>query len=291
MSGSCQLTRAAGSPARRRPQRWTRIAFLALTGLFLAGCSPAPREARFMKRGKAYLEKKDYARAVIEFHNAAKIMPTDAEPYLQEGVAYIGLENYRLAFRALTRATQLDPKNVAAQVKLTQLLSASQAVEYLRQAEVQGKTALTLSPDNPDTLDALGLAEWKLGNPDDAARYLERSLGKFPQRLRSSITLAAVKLSHQDVAGAEQILKKAVSEAPQSAEPLIALAELYLMVHKTHEAEAPLRRALDLEPRNAPGLLLLARIQSAAGRSEEAGDLYRRAAALPDTRLGPAYAL
>ncbi len=279
-----------GVPAGTFSRRWTLTAALAVAGLLAAGCSPASREARFMKRGKAYLEKKDYARAVLEFRNAEKAMPNDAEPYFQEGLAFIGLDNYRQALRSLTRSVQLDPKNVAAQVKLAQLLSSSQTEPSLRRAEEQGKTALSLSPDNPDTLDALALTELKLGNADDAARYLEQVLGKFPQRLRSSITLAVVKLSHQDVAGAEQILKKAVSEAPQSAEPLVALGQLYLVLRKTGEAEASLRRALDLDPRNATALQYLAGIEAAAGRSDQAGELYRRLTALGDKRFRSVHA-
>jgi tetratricopeptide (TPR) repeat protein len=287
MSWSRELS---GVPAGTSSRRWTLTASLAVAGLLAAGCSPASREARFMKRGKAYLEKKDYARAVLEFRNAEKVMPNDAEPYFQEGIAFIGLDNYRLALRSLTRATQLDPKNVAAQVKLTQLLSSSQNEPSLHRAEEQGKTALSLSPDNPDTLDALALTELKLGNADDAARYLEQVLGKFPQRLRSSITLAVVKLSHHDVAGAEQILKKAVSEAPQSAEPLVALGELYLVLRKTGDAEASLRRALDLDPRNATALQQLAGIEAAAGRSDQAEELYRRLTALGDKRFRSVHA-
>ena len=68
-------TGAAGASSRR----WLLTA-LTLASLFAAGCSPASREARFLKRGKAYLEKKDYARAVLEFRNAEKIMPNDDEP-------------------------------------------------------------------------------------------------------------------------------------------------------------------------------------------------------------------
>jgi tetratricopeptide (TPR) repeat protein len=264
---------------------------MALAALLLLSCSPASREARLLKRGKSYLEKKDYARAVLEFRSAEQAMPQDVEPYYQEGLAYVGLGNYQAAFQAFQRATQIDPKHVGALVKLTELLSTKKKGEFLHWAEQHGKTAVELSPENPDALNALALTELRLGNEADASRYLEQALGKMPQHLRSSMALAVVKLSHRDIAGAEQILKQAVSQAPQSPEPLIALSQLYLIVGKTSEAGAALRRALDLDPRNTQALLYLVSIESAAGRKDQAEELYRRMAALPDKKFRSVHAL
>src|SRR5690349_21466622 len=169
LSRSRQLTPGSRMLPGTPFARWTLTATLAVAGLFLAGCSPASREARFVHRGKSYLEKKDYARAVLEFHSAEQAMPNDAEPYYQEGLAYMGLGNHRSAFQAFTRATQLDPKHAAAQIKLTQLLSSSRVLQTLRRAEEHGKPALTLSPGHPDALNALALTEYKLGNEADAS--------------------------------------------------------------------------------------------------------------------------
>ena len=290
MPGSCQLTQGARMPARAASWRWTLAATLAVA-VFLGGCSPASREARFLKNGKSYLEKKDYARAVLEFRSAEQAMPNDAEPYYQEGVAYIGLGNHKAAYQALARAAQLDPKHLGVQVRLTEVLSATRNLEFLRQAEQHGKTAVTLSPDDPGALDALALAELRLGNDADALRYLQQVLDKSPQHLRTSMALAAVKLSRKDMTGAEQILKKAVGEAPRAPEPLIALGELYLMLSRTAEAEASLRRALDIDPRNTAALWYLAAIQARAGRQDQAAELYRRLSSFPDKRFRSIHAL
>ena len=61
-------------------------------GILSVGCnrSPQAKEAEYLKRGAALLAKKDYGRAALEFRNAVKEMPKDAEPYYQLGLSLPG---------------------------------------------------------------------------------------------------------------------------------------------------------------------------------------------------------
>jgi tetratricopeptide (TPR) repeat protein len=103
MSRRSQLTPRPMMPLGAIHRRWILRLTMALAALLLLSCSPAAREARLLKRGKSYLEKKDYARAVLEFRSAQQAMPQDVEPYYQEGLAYVGLGNYQAAFKAFNR--------------------------------------------------------------------------------------------------------------------------------------------------------------------------------------------
>jgi tetratricopeptide (TPR) repeat protein len=269
--------------------RFVIVAAVATALLLSLGCSPATREASFLKRGKHYLENGDYARALLEFRNARQVMPHDAEPYYQEGVAYLGLGNRASAFQSLSKAIRLNPKHVSAQVKLTELLASSD--RHLYEAEQHGKTALSLAPDNPDALNALATAELKLGNEAEALRYLEEALAKSPQHLRSSMSLAIIKLSGRDFAGAERILQQAVAQAPESAEAQTALGELYAVLKRPDDAERRFRSALKIDPLNAPALFYLGSIQLAKGQKGQADQTYRRISALPDKRFKPLHAV
>ena len=104
-----------------------RIGVVCVLGL-VAGCSRSPqeKEARFLKRGQAFLAKKDYARATLEFRNAANAMPRDAEPYYQAGLVYLETGDVASAVRAFQKATTLDPKHAGAQLKLSSLMMTSQ---------------------------------------------------------------------------------------------------------------------------------------------------------------------
>src|ERR1035441_10988097 len=67
-------------------------------GILAVGCnrSPQAKEAQYLKRGIALIAKKDYGRAALEFRNAIKAMPKDAEPYYQLGLAYLDRKSTRL---------------------------------------------------------------------------------------------------------------------------------------------------------------------------------------------------
>src|SRR5690349_12104663 len=66
-------------------------AVLILVLLSFCGCnqSPEAKSAKFLSRGKQLLEKKDPARAILEFQNALKATPKNAEVYFQLARAYL----------------------------------------------------------------------------------------------------------------------------------------------------------------------------------------------------------
>ena len=74
-------------------------------GFFAVGCnrSPQAKEAQYLQRGMAQAAKKDYGRAILEFRNAVKVMPKDAEPYYQLGLTYRDLGQAELARQAFDR--------------------------------------------------------------------------------------------------------------------------------------------------------------------------------------------
>src|ERR1051326_4642692 len=57
-----------------RSSRWPAVAVvLVVICLVFSGCSRDSREARYLASGKQMLAKKDYASAIIQFSNAAKM--------------------------------------------------------------------------------------------------------------------------------------------------------------------------------------------------------------------------
>src|SRR4051812_43394902 len=124
-------------------------ALLVFCGMSL-GCSSTPqaREAKYLRKGEALRDKKDYSRALLEFKNAANAMPKDAEPYYQIGVTYLASGNYATAATAFRKATELNPKHQQAQLKLAELMTTSPKVEFVQQAASRLQEVLSASPDN-----------------------------------------------------------------------------------------------------------------------------------------------
>jgi len=84
-----------------------KIFLIVVIGVLFCACSrdPASKEARFLARGKKYLDQKDYARAALEFRSANQANPRNAEPWYQLGIAYLGAKQPDNAYVAFLKAT------------------------------------------------------------------------------------------------------------------------------------------------------------------------------------------
>ena len=94
--------------------------------VFSVSCSRSPedREARFLASGKSHMEEKDYGRAALDFRNAARVMPKDAEPLYQLGLAYLANGALTPAYASFRKAAELNPKHEGAQVKMAEIMAA-----------------------------------------------------------------------------------------------------------------------------------------------------------------------
>src|SRR5579883_2746007 len=265
-----------------------RVALWFCAAAAIAGCtgSPQQREAKFLKRGASQMERKDYARAILEFQTAANAMPKDAEPYYRLGMAYLAAQNFEAAFSSFYKAASLNPKHAEAQLQLSRLMVASSDRKMLEDAQKRAQGVITESPENSTAIETLAIAEFKLGNPDTAEGLIQNELAKAPADLQAAQVLARMKIARKDVAGAEEVLKKSAASAPKSAP---ALGQFYRLAGKLTEAEAATRRALELDPKYDAALFHLALIQTQSGHPEQAEETYRQLAAAPNTGFQSLY--
>jgi len=129
---------------------------LLLAALFFSACglTPEAKEAKFLEAGRQYMAKKDYARALIDFQNAARVKKGDAEPYYQLGLAYFGLSDYRMCYPALRRALELNPSHLQAQIRMAEFLGAASTRKYVQEGEAKARQVLATHPDDADALNA-----------------------------------------------------------------------------------------------------------------------------------------
>src|SRR5215469_4680738 len=215
-----------------RSRAATRVApCMLLLALAISSCvsSPEAKSARYIEAGKKYLEKKDAARAVLQFQNAVKQNPRNAEAYYQLAVGYLGVGDLHDGLVALHAATELNPKHKQAQLKLAEIMSGASEKKHLQDAKERLLALVQDDPENPAALQTLGLTELKLGSPDDAIGHLEQALKTAPQELFTSVTLAQAKLQQGDTKGAEEVLKKATEDSPKSVAATVVLGQLYAM--------------------------------------------------------------
>lgn len=265
---------------------------VALLLAMVCGCaiSPQARRDKYLARGKALLQKQQYSRAILEFRNAAKAMPKDAEPYYEIGFASESAGDIRSAIAFFKKALDQNPKHAGAQLKLAQLMALTNDKRWLQDAETR-LNALKDSPSNStEVLNSLALTELKLGKTDNAAQDLSLVLENAPQELASSILLAQTKLRQHDLKGAEEVLIKACEAAPKSATPRVALGQFYAAQGRVPEAEEQFQRALTIDSKSGQALINLASLQRSTGRKQEAEQTFRRLAAAGDGRYQAVYA-
>lgn len=265
--------------------RFWLIAFTVLAALETAAChrSPQERAAQFLRSGKELLSRKDYARAELEFKNAARLLPKDAEPVYELGLAYLGGGNLNLAVAALFQANKLDPKHVATRIKIAELMARSGDQSLVKEGRKRMQELLESAPGNTDALNVLALSELELGQFQDAEAHLREALERLPNNLASVRVLASLYLNRQDYQNAEQVLKKALAAAPQS-DLAAGLGQFYILRGQLWEAEEAFQNALKISSGDANALLGLAAVEGRLGKKEAAEQTYRKLAELPDRR-------
>jgi Tfp pilus assembly protein PilF len=272
---------------RGRYTAWLTVA------LVLVSCSRDPRvkEARYLSNGKQLMDKKDYARAILQFKNAAQTVPGDAEAMYQLGRAYLALKDFAPAAQSMRKAAQLNPHHAGAQIVLAEMMDQTDNPDLLREAERKASDVLAESPWNLEALDALALAELRLGKREDAERRLIEALAAAPQRLQSSLLLARLKMARKDMAGTEEVLKAAVGQAPESVDAAIAMGRFYVLTGRRAEAENEFRRALRIDPKNGAAMLDLGRLQLQNGNTAGGEKTLQQLSALADPAYHSLYGL
>jgi tetratricopeptide (TPR) repeat protein len=274
--------------------RKTNAALLAVVVVVaLGGCSQSreAKEARYLEKGTKEFQRKNYPTAIIHFKNAIAAKPLDAEPYYQLGLCYLALNDFNTAAGALQRATDLNPKHNAAQVKLVGLMANSRSEELLREAEKRMLNVLTNSPGDPDALDVLAAAELRLGKAESAEAHILEALRKSPSRLTSAVALAQLRLGRKDVAGAEEVLKQATQHDAKSTDARVYLGDFYVSQSRLAEAEQQYRQAIAIDQKHGRSLVALASLLARAGRTGEAEQTYKILSQLPDRQYPTAHAL
>ena len=101
------------------------FAALVIVG-FMSGCAQSPEKRRdaFLAKGREQLDKGNYTRALLEFRNASKAVPKDAEPYYYAGMAAYRAGDLRSAVLSFRKTLELNPKHTDAKLRLAQMMTA-----------------------------------------------------------------------------------------------------------------------------------------------------------------------
>src|SRR5262249_50942431 len=133
--------------------------------LTLGACrqSAERKAANTIARGELLVAKKDYRRAALEFRNAVRLQPQNADAYYRLALAQAASHDLSGAVFSLRRATELDPHHRDAQLKFAELMSRSPNPDVLKDGERRLLSAVDQSSNDLEAVTALAATELRLG--------------------------------------------------------------------------------------------------------------------------------
>lgn len=215
------------------------LAQLALAQLASAQQSVSPDVVQHVQAGLQAQKQGRMNDAIREFKTVTELMPSLAAAWVNLGAAYLQDRNYGAAIAPLKQSLQLNPNLIGADQMLGYALLqqgyVSEAIPHLKKAGM---------------VDALGVAEYKLGHYLEAITDLETALSKHPNDpdLLYYLGRASGLLS-------KQALDTLQSAYPDSARAHQALGENYAVLRRVPEAVKEYQDALRIAPK-APGIHL-----------------------------------
>ena len=119
-------------------------------------------------------EARNYVEALKVLNRALKGLPDHTEILYARALVAEKLDDLKLMESDLRQVLEKDPKNVHALNALGYTLA--DRTDRLEEAEVLVSKALEMRPDDAFILDSMGWVHYRLGNYDEALRFLKRAL-------------------------------------------------------------------------------------------------------------------
>jgi tetratricopeptide (TPR) repeat protein len=221
---------------------------LAAAGLAVAGCGSREERAQaYYESGKAYLEKKDYAKARVEFRNALQ-RKNDLLPAWR-ALAEIDEHERNVPALAgtLRRIVELDPNDIAATTKLARiyLLAGGSALD---QALKLANKAVELEPKNADLKVLQSAVLFRLKDADGASRAAQEALTLDPNSAGARVALAGLKFSQNDPDGALKELAALPNDHANDLGAMFLKINIFSRKGDAAQVEALLRKLTELNP-------------------------------------------
>ena len=254
--------------------------------LVTAGCfrDPNARKQKYLESGTHYFQQGKYPEAAIQFGNALQIDKNFAPAHYQLARCFLRQNLFSNAYRELSIAVELEPKNWQAQMDLANLL-----FEGRRFLDARDRVTLILK-ENPNDVGAqllLANSNAQLGNTQLAIEEAQQAVQMAPDKPAPYLTLGLLQEKAQQIPEGEQNLRRAVSLDPKGLPGRLGLASFYQRQHKLPEAELEYRQAIEADRSSAVPSASLVALYLSSGKKDQAEQVLQDAKkAMPDNPAG-----
>ncbi|WP_257267000.1 tetratricopeptide repeat protein [Endozoicomonas sp. ONNA2] len=139
---------------------------------------PARMEALFLLEGELLVNDRQLSKALILFERALKTSPESVNLLYSRAMVYEKLNDLEGLERDLRSILAFDPDNTAALNALGYTLA--DRTDRFAEAEALILQAYDLNSDDPAILDSMGWLQFRLGNLDQAEKYLRLAHSQLP---------------------------------------------------------------------------------------------------------------
>ncbi len=268
---------------------------IALTGtlvlLVAAGCS-TPRQQ--LARAERLEQSGAHPQALALYQKLLEQIPSSnprarSQVYYRMGESLYRLERIPEAYGAYQKAVDLEPGNLAAHLRLGELLLMAGAPDRARE---HAELALKASSGNAEAMALLGGALAAEGKTRQAAEMYQKVLSLDRTRVAVAVALADIYNQQNRTNDAQRVLLESAAANPKSALPWLALGRLNEQEGDAAAAEKSYRQAVAAEDTPVSNLRLAQFLQRTT-RINEAEQVLRRVdaqrpaqpTALPDFEL------
>ena len=289
---------------------------LLMAATLLACGSKEARRDGFFDNGLKYEREGRYAEARLEARNVIKLDPNHAGAYLLLARCALKEQNWREAFGAFQRASELAPTSVEAllglgrlyllsgetgkaEVSAGQILAlepASLDARLLRagamlrskrfdEARTQLDEVFAKEPANEDAFLALSVIHAEQGRGGEARAVVDRGLAARPDSRALHFRAASLAADQGDFAPAEAHLLKLRALDPDNRGVMVLLASLYERMGSADRVEGILRDLMTAEPESEEARLRLTEYLLRTGKGEEALSVLGEAPKGPTPKL------
>ena len=273
----------------------------ALLLLWFASQNVSPEAAQHMQAGIAADKQHQFDVAITEFRKVTELEPTYADGFVSLGQAYMEKHDFASAILPLKRALEVDSDLTPAHQLLGYALLAqgyaAQAIPHLQRvddktglgiAQIQTgqlpeavaslQAALATRPNDPDLLYYLGRASGLLSK-----QSIDTLLAAYPDSPRAHQAMAENYFVLRQMPEAEKEYREALRLRPDVPEVHLELGEVYAGAFQWAKAEEEFRAQTKLQPGNAEAAYRLGTALLEQGKAHEArAELLRADKLLPD---------
>ncbi len=218
-------------------------------GLLLQACdSKHDREVKYLEHGKELLAQGDYDRAQIEFKNAARINPTDAEPRYYLGVVRESEGDLNNAFVAFSLAAQQNPHFDPALLKLARYYFSAGQTD---QAAARVATVLADQPDNAEAHGLQAAIYLRTGRYDDCEREAQTALSRDPQSIVARSVLAGLYGAQSKLDTAAKVLDDGIDLNKADVSLVLLKAQLFQKYPSPSKVDEAYKTLLERRPVDA----------------------------------------